>query len=100
MIVFCILLSKTLYLQSCKPPIFFHFPMQNVIQASLVPAVNSHVIVQVEGHVTLRPECAAKDVLLGFRGTSVNWVSKTLLSCVIKDALTYKKIQKCDIKIF
>lgn len=52
--------------------------MQNVIQASLVPAVNSHVTVQVEGHVTLRPDCAAKDVLLGFRGTSVNWVRQSI----------------------
>ncbi|MEQ2315979.1 hypothetical protein AMECASPLE_027952 [Ameca splendens] len=58
---------------------------KNAIQASLAPTVSSHVIVQVEGHVTLKPESAAKDVLLGFRGTSVNWPAKqeTMVKTVV-----------------
>lgn len=39
------------------------FPLQNVILASSVQAVSSHVTVQVEGHVTPGPDSAASDVL-------------------------------------
>lgn len=71
---FSTMFSKPFHLLSYDPPLLSIPRMQNVIQTYLVPAVSSHVIVQVEGHLTLGPESAANDVLLSFRGTTVNWV--------------------------
>ncbi|KAG7226079.1 hypothetical protein INR49_018689 [Caranx melampygus] len=48
---------------SVKPHTMAHSVSKNVILASLVQAVSSHVTVQVEGHVTPGPESAASDVL-------------------------------------
>lgn len=53
--------------------------MQNVSSASLAQAVNSHVTVQVEGHVTLGLGSAASNVLQAFMEINASWVRLNLL---------------------
>lgn len=67
--------------------------MQNVSSASLAQAVNSHVTVQVEGHVTLGLESAASDVLQAFMEINASWVRLNLLHCAsnFKSAETFLK---------
>ncbi|KAI9528925.1 hypothetical protein NQZ68_015691 [Dissostichus eleginoides] len=61
---------------SVRPPTTDHSVRKNVSQGSSVPAVSSHVTVQVEGHVTRGPGSAVRDVLQVFTEKNVNWVRK------------------------